>query len=283
MTEQQEISLGTQRQRQREPFKIEVFPVADDPNDPDARIWFMEEPNGCKNIWDNLEDPSKCYRNGNCPVKSIYDKYKENQNEDNFNEWKNAQKCDYYDPRPAGFRSSNPPVAHSGVDIFGKRGARVVAPIEMRIIEVRREDEGGGGRYVIAQDNNGYMHYFAHLQAVADGIENKTLEKGELIGLLGNSGRAGKCHLHYQVKWKAEGQGWRGGRSENPTYHLKNALDPGIRENKWGGISCEAKQRKREGSGQCSWCKWTLKEVIGSKQLWEELENAQQEDQSTDR
>ncbi|RJS91638.1 M23 family metallopeptidase [Salinisphaera sp. Q1T1-3] len=95
-------------------------------------------------------------------------------------------------PRDGGARR------HEGVDIFAGRGTPVVAVVDGR---VSRRTGGLGGEAIFLSGGFGQpSYYYAHLDrfAVADGAR---VERGEVIGYVGNSGNAagGPTHLHFGI------------------------------------------------------------------------------------
>ena len=68
------------------------------------------------------------------------------------------------------------------------------------------------GNYVCINHNNGYYTCYAHMARQAVKV-NETVERGQVIGYVGNSGWATGPHLHFEV-WI--GKPWNGGRRINP-------------------------------------------------------------------
>lgn len=87
---------------------------------------------------------------------------------------------------------------HHGVDIFAPRGTPVVAAARGAITSTR--DNRLGGKVIWLRDDLGRRHYYAHLDArlVARG---RTVEAGDTIGLVGNTGnaRTTRPHLHFGI------------------------------------------------------------------------------------
>jgi murein DD-endopeptidase MepM/ murein hydrolase activator NlpD len=69
----------------------------------------------------------------------------------------------------------------------------------------------GYGKLVVIDHGNNFETYYAHLSAfrVAEG---QTIRRGEVIGLVGATGRVTSPHLHYEVR--------RGGTPVNPYRYL---------------------------------------------------------------
>lgn len=89
---------------------------------------------------------------------------------------------------------------HEGTDIMAPRGAYVIAPSNSVVSDIGFG--ANGGNYVYTINPGGERFYFAHLDENADGLKvGDILEKGDLIGYVGNTGNAsgGAPHLHFGV------------------------------------------------------------------------------------
>jgi murein DD-endopeptidase MepM/ murein hydrolase activator NlpD len=86
---------------------------------------------------------------------------------------------------------------HSGVDIGSRYGDRVYATADGVVTEVR--DRGGYGRTVIIDHGFGLSTWYAHLSAYATHA-GMHVKGGEVIGFVGQSGRATAPHVHYEVR-----------------------------------------------------------------------------------
>lgn len=94
---------------------------------------------------------------------------------------------------------------HEGIDIFAPRGTPVLAAAAGRVVNVG--DNRLGGLVVWLQDPaRNQMLYYAHLdrQIVREG---ETVEKGDTLGLVGNTGNARTTppHLHFGIYRRGEG------------------------------------------------------------------------------
>jgi murein DD-endopeptidase MepM/ murein hydrolase activator NlpD len=100
---------------------------------------------------------------------------------------------------------------HAAIDISGTGyGSPIYAATNGVVSEssYRYQD----GNYVCINHNNGYYTCYAHMarKAVAAG---QTVDRGQIIGYVGQSGWATGPHLHYEV-WI--GKPWSGGHRINP-------------------------------------------------------------------
>ena len=87
---------------------------------------------------------------------------------------------------------------HHGVDIRGERGSDVKATADGTVKLTNYTK--GDGRYILIDHGNGFVTKYAHL--------NKSLVKkgdavtrGQVIGLLGSTGRSTGPHVHYEIHY----------------------------------------------------------------------------------
>lgn len=85
---------------------------------------------------------------------------------------------------------------HTGIDIRGKRGENVFATGAGVVIQANRN--GNYGNFVMIDHGNGYTSSFAHLERFLV-KKGDRVERGQVIGKVGSSGRATGAHLHYEV------------------------------------------------------------------------------------
>ena len=86
---------------------------------------------------------------------------------------------------------------HSGLDISTSPGTPVMCPAPGRVVQA-----GGGGdygRHVMIEHANGVRSLYGHLSKV-DVKAGQMVEKGELLGLTGSTGRSTGPHLHYELR-----------------------------------------------------------------------------------
>lgn len=86
---------------------------------------------------------------------------------------------------------------HSGIDIPNPAGTPVYATADG--VVGRAERAGGYGNLVQIEHGNGLETRYGHLSRIL--VEaNAHVHKGQLIGLVGSTGRSTGPHLHYEVR-----------------------------------------------------------------------------------
>lgn len=108
---------------------------------------------------------------------------------------------------PYGTRSSG---FHSGIDIGGKIGRGVYAAAGGKV--VLSSWYYAYGNCILIDHGNGMKTRYAHLSAYKVKVGD-TVERGQLIGLCGNTGRSTGPHLHFEVIVN--------GSTKNPINYLK--------------------------------------------------------------
>ncbi len=86
---------------------------------------------------------------------------------------------------------------HSGVDIGSHLGATIVAPADG--VVTLTDMMGGYGRAIIIDHGNGISTRYGHLSGFAV-TSGQKVQRGEVIGYVGDSGRSTGPHLHYEVR-----------------------------------------------------------------------------------
>ena len=102
---------------------------------------------------------------------------------------------------------------HTGVDISGSTGTPVKAAADGFVAHA--DWAGGYGRLVVVEHGNSFETYYAHLSRIRV-VPGQSVRRGEVIGLVGASGRVTSPHLHYEVR--------RGGAPVNPYQYLKTTV-----------------------------------------------------------
>ncbi len=101
---------------------------------------------------------------------------------------------------------------HSGIDFKGRTGDKVKATGNSTV--KKSGYNKGLGNYITLSHGDGYETTFAHLskRLVKRG---EKVTRGQVIGLVGNTGRSTGSHLHYEIR--------RWGKAINPTKYLQVA------------------------------------------------------------
>jgi murein DD-endopeptidase MepM/ murein hydrolase activator NlpD len=86
---------------------------------------------------------------------------------------------------------------HTGVDLEGDYGQTVGSPIAgtVSFAGVKR----GYGNIVIVDHGGGISTYYAHLSSISVALGD-SVDSGQIIGLIGSTGRSTGPHLHYEVR-----------------------------------------------------------------------------------
>jgi murein DD-endopeptidase MepM/ murein hydrolase activator NlpD len=86
---------------------------------------------------------------------------------------------------------------HHGLDFAGPVGTKIYATGD-GIVEIAHRNQHGYGNEVIIEHYGGYKTRYAHLQSILVKKDQK-IKRGQVIGLMGNTGISTGPHLHYEV------------------------------------------------------------------------------------
>lgn len=86
---------------------------------------------------------------------------------------------------------------HAGMDIDGERGDQVMAPATGTVIKA--EWQGGYGNLIEIDHGNGLVTRYGHLSKIEIAVGD-VVQRGQLIGLIGSTGRSTGPHLHYELR-----------------------------------------------------------------------------------
>ena len=87
---------------------------------------------------------------------------------------------------------------HKGIDIAGNVGDDVMAAIDGEIIYAEYND-GGYGNLIKLKHEDNMVTYYAHLSSIYVTVGQK-IEKGDIIGAVGNTGFSTGPHLHFELR-----------------------------------------------------------------------------------
>lgn len=86
---------------------------------------------------------------------------------------------------------------HPGMDIDGERGDSVIAPASG--VVTKAGWQGGYGNLIEVDHGNGLITRYGHLSQINVQIGDR-IERGQLIGLIGSTGRSTGPHLHFEIR-----------------------------------------------------------------------------------
>ena len=87
---------------------------------------------------------------------------------------------------------------HRGVDIRGARGSDVKVTAN-GIVKIENYDKRNG-RYVLVDHGNGFITKYGHLKKSLV-KKGDTVARGQVIGLVGSTGRSTGPHVHYEIHY----------------------------------------------------------------------------------
>lgn len=87
---------------------------------------------------------------------------------------------------------------HKAIDIANKGGGRIVAA-DSGVVSVAGWTSSGYGNHVIVDHGNGFSTLYAHL-SVIQVQPGQRVNKGDLVGQMGSTGRSTGVHLHFEIR-----------------------------------------------------------------------------------
>jgi len=106
--------------------------------------------------------------------------------------------------------------AHHGIDLAGPYGLDIHATGDGKVIAAHL-NRHGYGKEILVDHGFGYVSRYAHLKEIRVKA-GQEVKRGEVIGILGSTGRSTGPHLHYEVR--------KNGRTVNPLYFFYENLTP---------------------------------------------------------
>jgi murein DD-endopeptidase MepM/ murein hydrolase activator NlpD len=105
---------------------------------------------------------------------------------------------------------------HAGMDFTADRGTEVYATGD-GVVELVERKRWGYGKSIVINHGFGYKTRYAHLNAFKV-VKGQKVKRGELIGLIGSTGKSTGPHLHYEVI--------QNGKKVNPIGYYHSDLSP---------------------------------------------------------
>ncbi|WP_051291322.1 M23 family metallopeptidase [Fictibacillus gelatini] len=102
-----------------------------------------------------------------------------------------------------GYRGRNGGENHGAVDIAVPRGTKLASTVSGTVVYSGWGKKGSGygnyGNVVAIRTANGDIHLFAHMDGVGVKVGQR-VNRGQFIGISGNTGDSDGPHLHYEVR-----------------------------------------------------------------------------------
>jgi len=108
------------------------------------------------------------------------------------------------------------PKMHAGLDFTAPTGSKIHSAGE-GVVEKMEFSTGGYGNHVIINHGFGYKTHYAHMSEFKTRV-GKKVKRGEVIGLVGSTGKSTAPHLHYEVI--------KNGHKIDPMNYFFNDLSP---------------------------------------------------------
>jgi murein DD-endopeptidase MepM/ murein hydrolase activator NlpD len=107
---------------------------------------------------------------------------------------------------------------HQGHDVFAECGTPLVAA-RGGVVKFKQYHARAGYYIVIDGDRTGTDFVYMHMREAALVDKGERVKTGQLIGFVGDTGRASGCHLHFE-EWTAPGW-YKGGKPFDPLPDLR--------------------------------------------------------------
>lgn len=88
---------------------------------------------------------------------------------------------------------------HKGIDLVG--GEEIIATADGKVVSTcNKGEQYGTGCYVRIEHSNGLQTLYFHLKSGSVTVKKgQKVTKGQVIGIIGKTGKATGVHLHYQI------------------------------------------------------------------------------------
>lgn len=99
----------------------------------------------------------------------------------------------------SGYISQNYYWYHKAIDIASRGGGPILAADSGTVVVAGWIDNSGYGNRVVIDHGNGLVTLYAHLSVVRVQV-GQTVNKGDVIGDMGSTGRSTGTHLHFEIR-----------------------------------------------------------------------------------
>lgn len=91
---------------------------------------------------------------------------------------------------------------HNGIDIVARKDASILSPAAGKVVALGNQDKfcpgKNYGKFLVVSSKNGGAFLFAHLSKIQVEVDER-IEKGKVLGNVGQTGFATAPHLHFTV------------------------------------------------------------------------------------
>lgn len=108
---------------------------------------------------------------------------------------------------------------HQGQDLMASCKRRIVASKAGKVTVVDYQASGAGNYVVIRGTDSKFDYVYMHMIKPPKVKVGQRVRAGDVIGLVGSTGRSSACHLHFEM-WTRPGW-YKGGEASDPTPYLK--------------------------------------------------------------
>ena len=113
-------------------------------------------------------------------------------------------------------KTGNTSPGHNGMDFAAPKGTRVNSVMEGEVVYLENQDSPYGyGNYVIVKHSNGTSTLYAHLDSI-DVEVGQTLEAGQKLGEVGDTGLSTNPHLHFAFDGNKDGKFDKKDKQDDP-------------------------------------------------------------------
>lgn len=88
---------------------------------------------------------------------------------------------------------------HKAYDIANRGGGKILAADAGKIVVAGWVDNSGYGNRVMIDHGNGFITLYAHMSVVRVAV-GQTVNRGDVIGDMGSTGRSTGTHLHFEIR-----------------------------------------------------------------------------------
>lgn len=89
---------------------------------------------------------------------------------------------------------------HSGIDVPAPKGVKILSA-KSGVVLTSAYNKGGYGNYVVVDHGNGNTTLYAHMSSRSVKAGD-VVKQGQVLGLVGTTGRSTGNHLHYEIREK---------------------------------------------------------------------------------